>query len=263
MKDRKIVFFDIDGTLWDENNRIPQSTKEAIKKLRENGHLAFINTGRSRSFVRNPKLFHLGFDGIVSGCGTRVEYDGNVIFYYKLDTKLAERTINKVREFDFRPILEGVDYLYMDEVDFPVGDFYGDKLREEMGKDLLSIEDTWGEWEISKLSCATPPEQIENCYEAVKDDFDFMVHSPTVVEMVPKGFHKGVGIKKVCELLGVPEENTFAIGDSINDLEMLEAAGVSICMGNGTDNAKEAADYVTTDLFDDGIKNALEHFSLI
>lgn len=263
MSDKKIVFFDIDGTLWDEKNRIPDSTREAIKNLRQNGHLAFINTGRCRSFVRNPKLFELGFDGIVSGCGTRVEYNGKVIFYYKLDEKLSERVVKTVREFGFKPILEGAEYLYMDEGDFPVGDFYGDKLREEMGSDLRTIKDFWGHWEISKLSCATPPQQIEPCYEAVKEEFDFMVHSPTVVEMVPKGFHKGIGIQKVCELLGVPLENTFAIGDSINDIEMLEAAGISIAMGNGMDKVKEMADYVTTPLFEDGIKNGLEHFNLI
>lgn len=263
MKDRKIVFFDIDGTLWDINNYIPESTKEAIKKLRDNGHLAFINTGRSRSFVRNPKLFALGFDGIVSGCGTRVEYEDDVIFYYRLDPKLAEKTVRTVRDYDFRPILEGVNHLYMDYKDFPEGDLYGDKLREEMGEDLWTIEDHWADWEISKMSCATPPEQVENCYEAVKEDFDFMIHSPTVVEMVPKGFDKGVGIKKVCELLDVPIENTFAIGDSTNDLEMLEAAGTSIAMGNGFDVVKEASDYVTTELENDGIKNALEHFGLI
>ena len=263
MSEKKIVFFDIDGTLWDAYNNIPKSTKEAIAKLRENGHLAFINTGRCRSFVRNEKLLNLGFDGIVSGCGTRVEYKGDVIFYYQLDEKLAEKTIRTVRDFDFKPILEGANYLYLDEVDFPVGDFYGDKLREEMKDDLLTIEDHWGKWEISKLSCATPPEKIDACYDEVKDDFDFMIHSPTVVEMVPKGFHKGVGIQKVCELLGVDIENTFAIGDSTNDLEMLEAAGISIAMGNGTDNVKEMADYVTKPLFEDGIYHALEHFNLI
>lgn len=69
-KDRKIVFFDIDGTLVDgPTHQIPQSAVEAIRKLRENGHLAFINTGRTLVSIE-PRIREIGFDGLVCGCGT-------------------------------------------------------------------------------------------------------------------------------------------------------------------------------------------------
>ena len=113
------------------------------------------------------------------------------------------------------------------------------------------------------MSCATDDCDIEACYEKLKEDYDFMIHNPTVVEMVPKGFDKGVGIRKVCELLQVPVEDSVAIGDSINDLEMLDAAGFSICMGNGAAKAKEVANYVTDDLHDDGIYHGLSYLGLI
>ena len=70
---RKILFFDIDGTLWTMDGHIPESTREAIRRVRENGHLVFINSGRTRGYIRDPKLFSLGLDGIVSGCGTMIE----------------------------------------------------------------------------------------------------------------------------------------------------------------------------------------------
>ena len=73
---RKILFFDIDGTLWTMDGHIPESTREAIRKVRENGHLVFINSGRTRGYIRDPKLFSLGLDGIVSGCGTMIECAG-------------------------------------------------------------------------------------------------------------------------------------------------------------------------------------------
>ena len=63
--------------------------------------------------------------------------------------------------------------------------------------------------------------------------------------------------------MGADLKDTFAFGDSRNDLEMLEAAGVAVVMGNGSKEAKEAADYVTTDLDEDGIWNACKHFGLI
>ena len=84
-----------------------------------------------------------------------------------------------------------------------------------------------------------------------------------MVESVPLGFSKGSGIRKVCELFGIPISDTIAFGDSVNDLDMLETAGIGVAMGNGTDAAKQAADYVTTDMFDDGIWNACEALGLI
>jgi len=64
---KQAVFFDIDGTMWDHTNFIPQSTIEGIHKLRKNGVHAFLCTGRSRAYVKNPELLNIGFDGIISG----------------------------------------------------------------------------------------------------------------------------------------------------------------------------------------------------
>ena len=91
----KLIFFDIDGTLWDYHNMIPESTKLAIKKLKENGHKTFINTGRSRGFVRNKELLNLGFDGIVSGCGTMIEMNGKTLFCHELAKNVVEDTLSR------------------------------------------------------------------------------------------------------------------------------------------------------------------------
>lgn len=73
---KKMIFFDIDGTILHEKTRtIPQSTLSAIKKARENGHLAFINTGRT-FFNLTDDILGIGFDGYVCGCGTYIHYYG-------------------------------------------------------------------------------------------------------------------------------------------------------------------------------------------
>ena len=259
---RKAVFFDIDGTLWDFNSNIPESTVRGIHKLQENGHLAFINTGRSRSFVRKENLLSIGFDGIVSGCGTMIEYQDKVVFYRTIEPLLAEHTVRTVRKFGMRPILEGRYHLYMDDDEFG-NDMYGKRLYEEMGEDVLSIRDNWGKWEISKLSCASDKGQMKECEAALSEHYDFLIHNPQVVEMVPKGFDKGVGIRETCELLQMDIADTVSFGDSVNDLAMLEAAGIGVVMGNGTDVAKAAADLVTTGLHEDGIWNGLKELGLI
>ena len=81
----KYVFFDIDGTLWDEKMVVPESTKVAIKKLQENGHKAFICTGRSMGNVNDPQFDEIGFDGFIAACGNHVEMDGKVLSIHPLE----------------------------------------------------------------------------------------------------------------------------------------------------------------------------------
>ena len=259
---KKAVFFDIDGTLWDRENRIPGSAAEGIRQLRKNGHLAFLNSGRSRAYIQDPKLLAIGFDGIVSACGTMIELGGETVFYHRIDDELALRTVRTVRRFGFRPILEGRDYIYFDDREFG-SDPYGQKIKRELGDRLKGIEEEWGRWEISKLACATEEADTGGCMAALKDEFDFLIHNAAVLEMVPKGFHKGTGIEMVCRLTGVPLENTVAFGDSANDVDMLKTAGMAVVMGNGQESAKKAAGYVTAALHQDGIWKALKALDLI
>ena len=77
------IFFDIDGTLWDRDNNIPQSTKEAIHQLQENGHQTFLCSGRTRVFINSEELLGMGFDGIVCGCGTFIAVSYTHLDVYK------------------------------------------------------------------------------------------------------------------------------------------------------------------------------------
>ena len=188
MGNTKIAFFDIDGTIWNFHNEIPESTGRAIKALRKNGHLAFLNTGRSRGFVTSKPLFSLGFDGVVSGCGTMIECAGaekredgsyglkeergvtgvnyreeDVIFYHRLDNELLQEVLDVIRPMGFKPILEGRDYLYFDIEDF-ANDPYGQTINRQLGARRLPIRDNAGLWEASKLSCDTAGADIEAGY---------------------------------------------------------------------------------------------------
>ena len=260
---KKAIFFDIDGTLWDAKNFIPESTKEALIKLHENGHKTFICSGRARAYIQNPELMALNFDGVLAGCGTHVEYHGEDIYYHTIDSSLAYLTLKTVRKYGIVPILEGKDYLYFDIEDFGE-DAYGKKLVRELGERRLPIGDIEkSSWTFSKLSCGTANTDTETCFKELSPYYDFLVHNSSVVEMVPKGHSKASGIEKICSHLGVDIADTFAVGDSVNDIEMLKFAGNGIAMGNGTKEAKDAADYITTDFYDNGIYNAMKHFGLI
>lgn len=259
------LFFDIDGTLWNYDHYIPKSTIEAIRKARKNGHLALICSGRSRAFINHPGLLGIGFDGIVCAGGCHIEIDGKVIFEKLLEPEKMIQTIELVRQYGFKPILEGPENLYLDDEEFPVGSGYSDVLRNDMKEKLLSISgEQFGKWKNNKLTCLMEDEEkIESCYEKLRPDFEVIAHNSKACELLPKGFNKATGMLQACKFFGIDSANTYAFGDSENDLQMLEAAGVGVAMGNGTDRAKNAADYVTTAFDEDGIYNALKHFKLI
>jgi len=259
---KKAVFFDIDNTIWNAKNEIPESTITAIRELRKNGHYAFLCSGRTRAYIRHPALLGIGFDGIVAGCGTSVEYRGETIFLKEIEKELALLTVETVRKYGFRPILEGRKYLYMDMEEF-ADDFYGRKLATDMGEDLRTIKGEWGRWEISKLSCATESPDRLKCFEELSDYYDYAIHNEFVAEFVPKGFNKGTGMRKVCEMLGIDIADTFAFGDSVNDREMILTAGTGVVMGNGAPAMKEIADYVTLPMMEGGIHYACRELGLI
>ncbi|MCR5774613.1 MAG: HAD-IIB family hydrolase [Lachnospiraceae bacterium] len=257
----KLLFFDIDGTLWDWKNMIPESTQKAIRLVRESGNLAFINSGRTRGFIQNKDLLGIGFDGIVSGCGTMIEYGNEVIFSHEISADLAEKAVKSLRRCGWKPVLEGREYLYMDEEEF-ADDWYGQKLRRELGERLKPISSEWGRWEIQKMSCNTSDEKTDECIRELGEDFEFIRHDLPVCEIVPRPYSKGSGIRFLCDRLGVSPEDTYAFGDSVNDRAMMLAAGTAIVMGNGSEQAKKLADHVTDPLEEDGIWNACVHFRL-
>lgn len=258
---RKAVFFDIDGTLWDEKMQIPQSTKEALKRLRENGHYAFLCSGRSRSNIRSPRLLELGFDGVVAACGTHIDFHKETIFEKLLSKKQVAHILNVLDEHGILAVLEGPQYIYVDEDSFE-DDPYVIYLRRELGEFLKPIHGN-NEIVINKLSIAAKKEMMEQLLLELGEEFTGIYHEEEVVEIIPSGYSKATGIEKVCEILDIPLENTYAFGDSANDLEMLRYVAHGIAMGNGTKEAKESAGYITDALWEDGIQNGLAHYGLI
>ncbi len=255
------IFFDIDGTLWDRENVIPESTIKAMEELHKNGHLTFMCSGRSRIMIKGDHLHALGFDGILAGCGTYIEYKGEVKLAVELEPKILRKAIGLLQEYKMPILLEGINELYMDE-DL-VKTSYGSYLKNLLSEWSYSLEGNEDSWRGSKISCLINGAAYHEVIEKLSSEYDFMDHSGHVMEMVPKGYSKSSGIKAVCEMLGIDHADTYAFGDSINDVDMLEYVAHGVAMGNGTEAAKAVADYVTTDIHEDGIYNGLKHFNLI
>lgn len=255
------IFFDIDGTLWDRENRIPESTVEAIGLLHDKGHQAFLCSGRTRAMIKSEALLSLGFDGIVGGCGTQLIYQGERLFCHEIDRNLLKRTISLLKECGMSVLLEGETYLYMDRD--VAENMYGRYIVETLGEYVRPLAGNEDNWSGSKMTALIGDGDYERAARELAGDFDILKHGKIVTELVPLGYSKADGIKRMCGYLDIDHEDTFAFGDSINDRDMLLYAAHGIAMGNGTDVAKEAADYITDDIHQDGIYNGLKHFDLI
>lgn len=276
---RKIVFFDLDGTVWDWFRNIEPSTIEAIARLRENGHLAYICSGRSKGHILPQSYEGITFDGIVAGCGTHIECNGKIVFEQILPPDLVKFTVDTLIECNLPSVLEGPVKHWISEHGFETDSFV-DNMKLIMGENAVIFTEYTPDIVINKFSSdilkKTDYDTVKN---RLKPYYNFIEHefSPDssddlgtgddriigILEAVPNGFTKGTGIIRTCEYLGIDPADTFAIGDSANDIDMFKNVRHSICMGNGTSVAKDAAEYVTTKINDNGIYNALKHYGLI
>ena len=260
---KSAVFFDIDGTIWDFRGYMPDSVRDAMEKLRQNGHMTFLCTGRSRGNIYEERLLALPLTGIVAACGNHIEKDGEMLYENLLTWDHLREIMDVLRKAKMPFIVEGPVDHWMNTEDFP-NDWYVGNLWKSLGDHALRLDEIAEGGRFSKLS-ASIPEDADLAYaeEALSSTMDFINHGNQVVEIIPKGSGKDEGIRRTCELLDIPREATYAVGDSSNDLGMLRYAAHGICMGNGTAEAKQAAEYVTADLKDDGLYKAMEHYGLI
>lgn len=262
---RKALFFDIDGTIWDDSHTIPDSTREAFRRMKERGHYLFISSGRTRVFIPDKQLMPLGFDGILAGCGTYGEFGGEVKFYHRIPQEEIWRVNDFLRSVDAAYILEGRYYLYLDEERFPKESVFPQKLKSSMGDRLIRVTGNEKQLEVSKFCANYLPETAkqQELERVLEPDYTVIHRGGDFMEIVPKGYNKATGIKEICRLLDIAHEDTYSFGDSTNDLDMLQYTAHSVCMGDGMQQAKDVADYVTAPLWEDGIYKACEHYGLL
>lgn len=266
---RKAVFFDADGTVCDMEKGVPESAIQAITKLVENGHEAWLCTGRSRAFV--PwYLEQIPFTGMITACGATIEKGGQQLFNREMSPEVAELSVNVLRENGLIPVMEGADFMYYDKDEYTTKvNWYTDLITEALGEKWRPIHGNEKNMKINKISAKMLPgchdkeacEKLSLYYDMIRHESGSL--AGTTIEMVPKGFNKAVGIAAVIKFQNIPWEDTIVFGDSNNDLSMFEYASYKVAMGNASRKIIQLADYVTTDMFHYGIRNGLTYLELI
>jgi len=263
--ERKLLFFDIDGTLLPETDAsVPASTKEAIRRAQELGHYTFINTGRAKCLIPR-ELAAMPFDGFLCGCGTHITLRGEVLVDKEFDIERGHELVLHARNTGRPIILEGNKSCYYDNQgvlneqnltlfsgifrDFP------DKIN-----DINKVPD----YQYSKFCAfADTRAQLDEFLAPFADYFEPIDRGDNFYEIVPVGYSKASAIDTIIKHLGQTLDDCYVFGDSSNDLSMLNHVKHSVAMGNSSPDVLAAASYITSPVWRDGIYVAMKHFGLI
>ena len=281
MSDKKILFLDVDGTLIDYRAIMPESAGRAVDQARANGHLVYICTGCSKAEVLERNLCEL--DGMIGANGGYVEDHGKVILHQSIPVD------------DVRTIVEWCDARGLGAVlETNEGIFYSTLMKDQArtvyskyaaGKGS-TFEDAWKKNEHitdqmifleGEDRYRTDINKIDFVLSSYQDFLDAKEAFPHMIantwggkdeqalfgDLSPAGITKANAIAMLLKHLGRDVEDTIAFGDAKIDISMFELCDYAVALGNAGAETKEAADYITTDVNEDGIWNAFKYLNLI
>lgn len=278
---RKLIFLDVDGTLCNEDGLVPSSAAEAVKRARANGHLVYLCTGRSKAEIFDF-IWEIGFDGVIGAGGGYVQI-GDQMLYHK---HVSEQNVRHMVDFfvehnvDFYLESNGGLYASPNLIGRLERILYGDidndpearKRKEENPHFFIQSLIVGADLYLDDINKACFLESLDVSFETIKKEFEseFEVIHCTVPafgddsgELAVPGVHKATAIETLITHLGINQQDTIAVGDGLNDLEMLKYCNTGIAMGNAVQDLKDMADDITDSHNDNGIYNTFIKYNLI
>lgn len=279
MKDMKLVALDLDGTLFDNSSRISKRNLTAIRSITDKGIHVVISTGRPFEGIPFDQIKGTGINYAITANGSGI-YEistGKCLYENAMDEELVTPILNFLltRDIHMDAFIGGKGYTPIQCVEtaqkltVPSSiKNYIITTRTRLDNILQFIHEN--QLKVQKMTLNFYPAADGTLIdrETVRK---FLVSNPSIttvcggynnLEFTRADANKGVGLRKLAEILGVNPDATMAIGDTENDLAIIEAAGIGVAMGNATDAVKARADYVTTTNTKDGVAAAIEHFIL-
>lgn len=275
--EQKLIFLDIDGTLTEPGKNVPPlSAVEAVRRAREKGHKVVLCSGRN--YVMLFPVLEFGFDGLIASAGGYIEYGGQVVYDCPMTKEQQDRVLDVFKENGIYRTIGGKNNSYTDEgfKEFLAGDAQS-KANSELLRWRIQIENELGIRPMSEYDgepiygmafMSRGADRLKRPMEVLQDDFDFCIQGEDACgivngELASKAFNKGKAVERLCEFLGISRTDTIAVGDSMNDLEMLQAAETGVCMANGSPALRKIADMVCPSVTEDGLYSAFERLRLI
>lgn len=275
----KLIFLDVDGTIAGPGQPPRPSTVEAVHAARSRGHKVFLCTGRLEVDVAE-NVRAIGFDGGIYSAGGRVVVDGVEIWNRPMPKELAWRVLDALREEDLFFMVETSEGTY-GSIDGEIRDHNSDQMyiirdprpcrsdaQRVLAEKQLREKRDLPVYKILTLveSAAQAQELRQRLGPEVKIVlFDKVITDIPWIpgEISDANVNKGTALHRVCDYLNVTSSDAIAFGDSMNDAEILRAAGVGVAMGNAEEAVKKFADQVCERWDEDGIAKTLNRMGLI
>ncbi len=272
---KKLIFLDIDGTLTTPgSNEPPESALEAIRAAQTQGHKVFLCSGRNYDMLK--PLLRYGFDGAVASGGGFVFAGDEILYDCPMTESQKDLALSLLAQGGVLRTIEARDASYCDE---GMGEFLQKssggnsellRWREALEKDLgiQPMADYDGRPIYKVVFMCSDAEQLAPAKKELENEFTFLVQDLAGAncingELINRKFDKGTGVRLVAETFGAGLEDTIGFGDSMNDLEMIQTVGFSVCMDNGSPALKEMSDMVCPAVADDGMMWAFRKLGLI
>ncbi len=258
---KSIISFDLDMTLLNHATMtIPDSALLAIDKLRENYYIV-LGTARDMDTPGSSVYRDLiRPDAIVHNDGTKITVGGELIYETFMPKDLVKRllTFGEKENLAVGWLTGTEDYFTHPECVTEI-----DILR--WGESRRNFLNPWDALDapIRTMLYVGRPEGAEKIAEAFPELDCPLIASRLGADLMEKEKSKAVGLKRLCDYLGVDIRKCYAFGDSMNDYAILKEVGCGVAMGNAPEELKAAADYVTADIADDGVYKACIALGLI
>lgn len=275
---RKLIFLDIDGTFVSAMAAPSAYAVEAVRGARANGHKVFLCTGRNMPIIGND-ILEVGFDGVIASAGSHVEIGGEVLFDKILPEETIQECLSIFHAHGMYCRIETPEGIYTDpQMESLLKTAKPDKASSELirmqkeieaGIAISPYDEYPGQGAYKICFTSRDLESIEKSKKYLEDRFGYAVHPYANSsacyngEIIPKGIDKGKGMEIVCRYYEDHLQNTVAFGDSMNDYEMMVAAGVSVAMGNACEELKQIADVVCGNVWEDGIYYEFQRMGLL
>ena len=259
----KALFFDIDGTLVSfKTHVIPDSAVKALEKAHNKGIKIFIATGRPMAIINNmSQLEEKGLiDGYVTMNGAYCFIGDEIIFSHPIDHNDVVSIGKYAKEKNIACIFVPAKGIRVCNPDTFLRKIFYENLHVD-DMPVTTFEEGWN-GEIYQI---TPFFNIDQEKEAMRNVKSAMANRwhPGFTDITGLGIEKSKGVKEMADHFGVKQEEIICFGDGGNDISMLEYAGTGVALGNANDDVKKHADYITTNIDDDGIANALKYYNII
>ena len=260
----KILALDMDGTVLDSNNQISERTLAAIRQAQKLGVIVIVATGRPwQSFQKYQRTLQISHPIITYNGGMVISADGReVLHHQKLSATSVLEIIKLGKMYNISQCMWANGRLYIIGETETLQHYAAEAgVAFEKAKDIECLAKSG----VTKVLWYDIGERIAKCQNELVEklqakDVSYFTSLQQYLEFVDIGVSKGIALSTIATQFGVEAHEVMAIGDGMNDISMLNYAGLGIVMKNASDAVKEYADYVTKTNDEHGVAIAIEHF---